>query len=131
MPAELPRRPAHAPALAGGEAHLIGLHQVVPRAAATHLHHVHGERVMGQCQLLDLVRAPGAVLAGLQGRELSVSGVFRYRNCYPAALELIASGAVDVNRLITHRFGLEETEAALTAGRREPESIKSVVLPQR
>ena len=35
------------------------------------------------------------------------------------------------DRLITHHFGLEETEAALTAGRREPESIKSIVLPQR
>lgn len=65
----------------------------------------------------------------LQGKELTVSGVFRYRNCYPAALELIGSGAVDVAPVLTHRFGLEQTEEALTLVRREPNSLKAVVLP--
>ena len=66
----------------------------------------------------------------VQSRELTITGTFRYARTYPLALSLIASGAVDVRRLITHRFSLEDTEAALTAGRREPESIKSMVLPQ-
>ncbi|WP_150461571.1 NAD(P)-dependent alcohol dehydrogenase [Nesterenkonia ebinurensis] len=65
----------------------------------------------------------------LQGKELTVQGVFRYRNCYPAALELIGKGAVEVAPVLTHRFTLEETEAALTLVRREPDSLKPVVLP--
>ncbi|GFZ86838.1 NAD(P)-dependent alcohol dehydrogenase [Nesterenkonia alkaliphila] len=65
----------------------------------------------------------------LQGKELTVQGVFRYRNCYPAALELIGTGAVKVAPVLTHRFTLEETEAALTLARREPNSLKPVVVP--
>ncbi|MGO1523402.1 MAG: NAD(P)-dependent alcohol dehydrogenase [Nesterenkonia sp.] len=67
-------------------------------------------------------------VAALQARELSVSGVFRYRSCYPAALELITSGAVDVGPVLTHRFAMEDTEDALTLGRREPHSLKAVVV---
>lgn len=64
----------------------------------------------------------------VQGRELSITGVFRYANTYPTALALIASGAVATEPLITHRFTLEQTESALTLARREPESLKAVVL---
>ncbi|MGQ7786196.1 NAD(P)-dependent alcohol dehydrogenase [Nesterenkonia sp. K-15-9-6] len=65
----------------------------------------------------------------LQGRELTISGVFRYANCYPAALELISREAVDVRPIITHRFGLQQTEEALTLAGRDPQSLKAVVLP--
>lgn len=64
----------------------------------------------------------------IQGRELTISGVFRYANTYPTALGLIASGVVDVEAVITHRFALEDTESALTLAAREPDSLKAVVL---
>ncbi len=65
----------------------------------------------------------------VQGRELTVTGVFRYAHTYPFALQLISSGAVDVDSVITHRFALEDTEGALTVARTDPHALKAVVLP--
>lgn len=67
----------------------------------------------------------------VQGKELWIGGIFRYANSYPTALRLIASGAVQVDPVITHRFSLEETEEALTIARRDPRALKSVVTPSQ
>ena len=61
----------------------------------------------------------------IQGRELTITGVFRYADTHPLALQLIGSGAVDVDQVITHRFALEDTEDAPTLGRRERDSLKA------
>jgi L-iditol 2-dehydrogenase len=66
-------------------------------------------------------------VALVQGRELSVIGVFRYANTYPLALQLISSGAVNVTDVITHRFTLEDTERALTISRTDRSSLKAMV----
>ncbi|AZH79319.1 NAD(P)-dependent alcohol dehydrogenase [Microbacterium sp. Y-01] len=68
-------------------------------------------------------------LPSFQGREVTLAGVFRYANTYPAALALIATGQVDVDSTITHRFPLEQTVDAMTVLRRDPGSLKSVILP--
>jgi L-iditol 2-dehydrogenase len=65
----------------------------------------------------------------LQGRELTITGIFRYAHTYPVALHLISFGQVDVSPVITHRFGLADTEAAMTLARRDPHAIKAVVSP--
>jgi L-iditol 2-dehydrogenase len=66
-------------------------------------------------------------VALVQGRELSVTGEFRYANTYPLALQLISNGAINVTDVITHRFALEETERALTISRIDRNSLKAMV----
>jgi L-iditol 2-dehydrogenase len=89
-----------------------------------------------------LDRAGRAVLVGMgsdevalplpvvQERELELVGTFRYANTWPTAIELVASGRIDLDRLVTGTYRLDQTEEALTAGRRDPQSVKAVVRPQ-
>ncbi|WP_158881626.1 NAD(P)-dependent alcohol dehydrogenase [Amycolatopsis anabasis] len=69
-------------------------------------------------------------LAHVQGFELEVTGTFRYANTWPTAIALAAGGEIDLDRLVTHRFGLDEVERALTVAARDTTVIKPVVLPQ-
>ncbi len=69
-------------------------------------------------------------LSVVQERELVVTGTFRYAGTWPAAIALAASGQVDLERLVTGRFALADTAAALTAAREHPGAIKSVITPQ-
>ncbi|XP_038072107.1 sorbitol dehydrogenase-like isoform X2 [Patiria miniata] len=50
-------------------------------------------------------------------REVDIRCCFRYVNCYPLALEMIASGKVDAKPLITHHFPLEKTLEAFETSR--------------
>lgn len=61
-------------------------------------------------------------------KELDVTSVFRYDNVYQKAVNLIASGMVDMNKLITHKKPLEEVVEALEiAAQRKDNCIKVVV----
>jgi len=65
-----------------------------------------------------------ALLAG----ELDVKTVFRYANCYPLAIELARTGKVKLEPLITRRFPLGQTQAALRfAHEHKDEAVKVVV----
>ena len=60
---------------------------------------------------------PPAVDMGLvQDRELTLAGSLMYRKCdYEKAIALAAAGAIDFDRLITHRFAFEDYPAAYRA----------------
>ncbi len=69
-------------------------------------------------------------LAVVQERELEVTGTFRYANTWPAAIALVAAGRVDLDRLVTGTYPLEQVEQALTASRQDPAAVKAIVAPQ-
>jgi L-iditol 2-dehydrogenase len=69
-------------------------------------------------------------LSVLQERELEVTGTFRYAGTWPTAIALVAAGRIDLDRLVTGAYRLDQAEDALTAGRRDPRSVKVVVHPQ-
>ena len=72
-------------------------------------------------------------------REVDIVGVFRYANCYPAAIALFASGKLDgmAEALVTHRVPLADGEKAFRlAGNAAKEGedegrvvVKVVVVP--
>ena len=89
-----------------------------------------------------LDRAGRAVLVGMGGdeillplsviqeRELELTGTFRYAGTWPRAIALIASGRINLDRLVTDTYRLDQAQEALTASRRDQRSVKVVIHPQ-
>jgi L-iditol 2-dehydrogenase len=75
----------------------------------------------------DEVRLP---MDALQVREITVTGTFRYANTYPVAIALVAAGRVNLDALVTGRYGLNQVEQALTVGSSGEGSVKAIVYPQ-
>ncbi|KAK7184490.1 hypothetical protein DPSP01_012643 [Paraphaeosphaeria sporulosa] len=62
-------------------------------------------------------------------RALTIKGSIRYSvGCYPDAVHLVASGAVDVKKLITNRFKFEEAEKAFELVKAAKEGVFKVVI---
>jgi len=60
---------------------------------------------------------------------LNIKGSIRYTTgCYPQAIELIASGKIDVKRLITNRFTFEDAEKAFELVQQGNESVIKVII---
>ena len=93
-------------------------------------------------QTIEAVRSGGvAVLVGLPpdplvsldivaaaSREVDIRGQFRYANCYPAALALVSSGRVNLEKMITQRYSLQDTQAALEfADTEKKKSLKVMI----
>jgi len=70
-------------------------------------------------------------LPHLQDREITVTGAFRYANTWPTAIQLAASGRVDLDAVVTGHYDLASAEAALTAARTDPTAVKVIVRPGR
>jgi L-iditol 2-dehydrogenase len=68
-------------------------------------------------------------LAFIQNHEVWLTGTFRFANTYPAAIELAATGKVDLDAIVTGYYGLEDTEEALQATRKDPGNVKPMVVP--
>ncbi|HEX9408636.1 MAG TPA: alcohol dehydrogenase, partial [Methylomirabilota bacterium] len=64
---------------------------------------------------------------GVVRRELRIIGSMIYRDEFPEAIRLLSSGAVTVDRLVTHRFPLAQIQEAFAA-HRSADSIKVTVV---
>lgn len=67
-------------------------------------------------------------ISHIQNLEITVTGVFRYTDTWPAAIHLVSSGLVDLDRLVTGRYDLEHVADALDSDT-DPASLKSIVVP--
>ena len=64
-------------------------------------------------------------IVGMQAREARIETVFRYANIYDRAINLLASGKVDLNPLISATFSFEDSIAAFErAIEQRPEDVK-------
>ncbi len=58
-------------------------------------------------------------LNAITQKELTYKGVFRYRNTYPTAIDLISSGSINVKPLITKRFAWQNVKDAMDCAHKE------------
>lgn len=91
-----------------------------------------GIRALGPAGTAILVgMAPSSTIEvpidAIQSKEIWLTGTFRYANTYPTAVELVASGAIDLDQLVSKVFTLEEAEQALTYSKTDSAAMKVVV----
>jgi L-iditol 2-dehydrogenase len=67
----------------------------------------------------------------VQPRELEIVGIFRYANTWPAAIDLVRSGRVVLEPLVTAHVALADSPTVLSRAAPEPGEVKTVVLPQQ
>jgi len=61
-------------------------------------------------------------------KEVRLTGQFRYANLYPAAIELVASGAVDLESMINARYPFTRVaEAMADCAKGDPKTIKTMI----
>lgn len=68
-------------------------------------------------------------VALVQMREIELTGIYRYANTWPLAIELASSGVIDLDSLVTGVFGLGEVAEALLKAGTDPTALKTVVVP--
>ena len=61
-------------------------------------------------------------------KEIEIRTVYRYRNIYPLALQLLASGRININKLVTSIFDFKDSDQAFAhAISNKQDTIKSVI----
>lgn len=93
-------------------------------------------------QTIELVKRGGRIVwVGLAGedvfpipvidaidKELDIMGIFRYANVYPYAIQLVSTGRMNVDPLVTHHFNLDDVKEALeVAHERRDGAVKVMV----
>lgn len=66
----------------------------------------------------------------ITANEVNLTGIFRYHRTWPKAIALVNMGLVNLDALVTDKFGLDEVPQALDATRKES-TLKVMVYPGR
>jgi len=66
----------------------------------------------------------------IQNNEIIVTGVFRYANTWPTAIDLLASGKVNLDAIVTHHFALSDVEDGLRVTA-SPDAMKVMIHPNK
>ena len=67
-------------------------------------------------------------IAALRDNELTLTGVFRYENVYQDAVNLVASGLIDIKQLITHVMPLDDIKEAFETVFQKKDNVIKVVI---
>lgn len=67
-------------------------------------------------------------IAAVRDKELTLTGVFRYENVYQDAVNLAASGQVDLKKLITHTLPLEDIKEAIEMVCQKKDNAMKIVI---
>lgn len=137
-----------------GASHIIDTTEVDPVAEVMRATHKRGVDVALEAawvtetvdQCVDIARYGGRlVIVGIPAedevkfrasvarrKELSIVYSRRMKHVYPAAISLASSGQVDVERLATHRFSLDQTAQAFeTASQYQDGVVRAMILPNQ
>lgn len=61
-------------------------------------------------------------------KEITIRSSFRYNNKYPLAIKLVASGLIDIKKIISHKMPIEEISEAMKMVSDKTEGVIKVVL---
>jgi L-iditol 2-dehydrogenase len=61
-------------------------------------------------------------------REIDIRGIFRYVNAYPTALDMVSSGKVSIDKIISHHFELQDVADAFTIARNAAQGVMKVMV---
>jgi L-iditol 2-dehydrogenase len=65
----------------------------------------------------------------LSTQEIDLQYQYRYSNTWPRAIRLVQNGVIDLNKLVTHRFSLEDALKAFeTAANPKTGAIKVQIM---
>ncbi len=66
-------------------------------------------------------------ITNLHRKEISIKTIFRYANCYPRAIELLKSKAINITPLITSVFPFTKAEEVFPFAVKDEEHIKIII----
>ncbi|WP_281247273.1 NAD(P)-dependent alcohol dehydrogenase [Domibacillus mangrovi] len=69
-------------------------------------------------------------ISSMIDKEVDIKGIFRYHDTYPTAIEMLASGKIDIEKMITNEYPLAETaEAFERAIHDKTNTLKIMIYP--
>ena len=61
-------------------------------------------------------------------KEVDMMGIFRYANVYPYAIQLVSTGRMDIDPLVTHRYNLDHVAEALNVAHERRDGAVKVMI---